>query len=234
MALGLSSGDAPVLLLEFVDWLCPAGACATPPGRDVADRYAALMPGAVRYLVSDFPINADCNPSIRATAPGHEGSCVAAAAVRLAREAGRERAMIGWLGQHRLKLASLEGGAAIAAIKTEVARVLGGSPSEDDYAVAIEAVRREAATGRAIGVSYVPRLYINGIMAGDTSGPWSRTGSKRLCRQSWRAEVRLIVGPRDSKHRCVSAATSGLSSGPGSFCPSTPRTRTPESWPFSS
>jgi hypothetical protein len=175
VALGLSSGDAHVLLVEFVDWLCPAGACSMPPGREVADRYATLMPGAVRYLVSDFPINADCNPSVRATIPGHEGSCVAAAAVRLARVLGRERAMIGWLSQHRSRLASLEGPAAIAAIKAEAARLLDGSPSDDDYAVTIDAVRREAAMGGAVGVSAVPRLYINGIPAGDAGGgPWSR------------------------------------------------------------
>ena len=174
VALGLSSGGAQVLLLEFVDWLCPAVACAMPPGREMAERYATLMPGAVRYLVSDFPMNADCNPAIRATVPGHEGSCVAAAAVRLAREAGRERAMIDWLGQHRSRLGSLEGDAAIAAIKTEAARLLDGSPSDDDYVLMVDAVRREAAMGGAIGVSYVPGLYINGILAGDTSGPWTR------------------------------------------------------------
>ena len=98
VAFGLSDAGADVVMVEFVDWLCPAQSCRMSAARAVADRYAVDRAGAVRYLASDFPINAECNPAVATTIRGHEASCVAAAAVRLTRAGGRDRAMIDWLG----------------------------------------------------------------------------------------------------------------------------------------
>jgi TonB family protein len=170
---GVPANGAAVVMLEFVDWLCPGRPCDSFAGQGVADRYAVSAPGTVRHIVADFPINTDCNPAVSRTVPGHEASCVAAAAVRLARLHDRERDLIQWLMQRRGGFRSLDPPDVVAAIKTETARLLGAAPSETDYADQVALVRREAGLAAALGVTSVPALYINGRAASDGRGPWN-------------------------------------------------------------
>ena len=60
----------PLVLYEYSDYLCPF--CARMHGTEKA--ITATSPG-VRFVRRQFPLDAGCNPRVRATIPGHEGSC---------------------------------------------------------------------------------------------------------------------------------------------------------------
>jgi hypothetical protein len=74
--------------------------------------------------------------------------------------------MAAWLTRHRTELAARAGSDARASIEAEAARLLGTAPSDADYAREIEAVRRDAEMGRAIGITGVPTLCITRTAAG--------------------------------------------------------------------
>ena len=60
----------PVVVYEYSDYLCPF--CARMHGTEKA--ITTSSPG-VRFVRRQFPLDAGCNPRVRATVPGHEGSC---------------------------------------------------------------------------------------------------------------------------------------------------------------
>ena len=64
-------------------------------------------PGAVKYIVKDWPWNSECNFNVTQTLHGHQGSCAAAAAVRMARDRGKGDEMIEWLFTNQQHLVEL-------------------------------------------------------------------------------------------------------------------------------
>ena len=57
--------------------------------KPVLEKFAKSHPGAVKYVVKDWPWNTTCNFNATPTIPGHEAACDAAAAARMARDAGK-------------------------------------------------------------------------------------------------------------------------------------------------
>jgi len=60
----------PMVIYEYSDYLCPF--CARMHGTEKA--IVAASPG-VRFVRRQYPLDAACNPRLRATIPGHESSC---------------------------------------------------------------------------------------------------------------------------------------------------------------
>ncbi len=75
--------DAPVTIIEFSDFECPACAMAF---RDLHD-LAARNPDLVRIVFHHFPLDADCNPNV--TTRMHRAACQAAVASECAAGAGK-------------------------------------------------------------------------------------------------------------------------------------------------
>jgi uncharacterized membrane protein/2-hydroxychromene-2-carboxylate isomerase len=60
----------PAVVYEYSDYLCPH--CARMHGTEKS--VTAAFPG-VRFVRRQFPLDAACNPRVKTTIPGHEGSC---------------------------------------------------------------------------------------------------------------------------------------------------------------
>jgi hypothetical protein len=173
--LGIPAAGAKVVVVKFNDWLCGGCRVMHEAYQPLLDKYEKEMPGAIKYVVKDWPWNSRCNFSAPQTFGGHESSCEAAVAVRLARERGKEHEMVAWLFSEQEKLIALRTttGAAAQQIVARAATLLGLKPGdfEREYPLRLQAVRQDVADGVALHVEVTPTYYVNGIK---TTAPVNR------------------------------------------------------------
>ena len=160
------SSRASVTVVTFMDWQCPACLTLYPTLELVAERYKkSHSDGVVDVVMVDWPWNSDCNVQLRADpkAPRHEASCVAAAAVRIARSRGQADAMIGWILADR---SALSGEGWRSRILAEIQRLLPGIDFDKEYQGVLLAIESEAARGAALHVNMTPSVFVNGRLIG--------------------------------------------------------------------
>ena len=85
------------MILKFNDYECPGCGQTEIMYKPVLEKFAKSHPGAVKYVVKDWPWNSACNFNASRTIPGHEASCDAAVAARMARDRGKFEVMTDWL-----------------------------------------------------------------------------------------------------------------------------------------
>ena len=74
--LAIPNDGAKVLIVKFNDYQCPACGQSYLAYKPVLAKYAASNPGAVKIVMKDYPLNADCNSTMRTTL--HPAACDAA------------------------------------------------------------------------------------------------------------------------------------------------------------
>jgi hypothetical protein len=166
--LGVPAAGAKVVVVKFNDWLCGGCKAMHEVYQPLFDKYEKEMPGAVKYVVKDWPWNSRCNFTVPQTFGGHESSCEAAVAVRLARDRGKEREMVAWLFSEQERLIALRlqpGTPAAAEVKARATALLGLKPGEfeREYPLRLQAIRLDVADGVAQQVEVTPTYYVNGI-----------------------------------------------------------------------
>lgn len=148
--------DSPsaVVLVKFNDYQCP-------PCRQTYDLYKPLKakwekeaPGKVKFVTKDFPLEPECNASIKGGV--HQLACEAAAAVRMARANGKSDAMEDWIFANQPSL-SLDG------LKKAVLDIGGVKDFDKQYPVVLTDVRGDTALGGLLGVGQTPTFYLNGV-----------------------------------------------------------------------
>jgi len=162
VTLPFDPGDARVLIVAFLDWLCRACRSTSQMYAPVLSRYAVSHPGAVKYIVKDWPWDPACNPHTPFM-QNHGASCTAAFAVRLARDRGNADAMIAWLFDHLDELTQMSPNDGMAAIKEAAQRLLGigdFDTASNDVRAAIQA---DIEAGIALHVDQTPTYFINGV-----------------------------------------------------------------------
>jgi uncharacterized membrane protein/protein-disulfide isomerase len=148
------SGGAPLLVVRFSDYLCPACAQAYFSERSVLAKYQSLYPGAVRLVAKNYPLQTECNPNLPRDV--HTASCAAAAAVIMARAHGRAEALADWFYSNQIMLSP--------ATVREAARTVGQVMDFDsEYAHAMEEVKTDVGLGHLLGVTATPTFFINGV-----------------------------------------------------------------------
>jgi uncharacterized membrane protein/protein-disulfide isomerase len=166
--LGVAAGTAKVVIVKFNDWLCPSCKAYVAAYEPVLMQYEKTHPGAVKVVVKDFPWSTECNYTAQQTIPGHESSCYAAAAVRMARDRGKEQAMIDWLfnNQQQLVEANLAGGAGSKpTIKAKAIEMLGVTDFDREYQTKLADIKKDVSDGAALQVDSTPSFFINGVRA---------------------------------------------------------------------
>jgi protein-disulfide isomerase len=149
----VSAEGASVVIVKFTDYQCPACASTYSDYRPILEKYRAQFPGAVSFIVKDFPLDRDCNPGLVQTM--HPAACEAAAAVALAGRSMRAAEMEQWLYTNQATLTP-------ASIR-QAAKTIGQVPDFDaGYPQVVEGVKADAALGRLLGVTGTPTLFING------------------------------------------------------------------------
>ena len=149
---------APVIVVKFNDYQCPACANSERIYAPIFAKYASSHPGAVAQVTLDFPLDPECNDE---TPNGqHDAACEAAVAVRLAAAVGPEARdeMAEWLYGNQ---AGLERDSIVEALE-DIAGV-DAARFAARYAAEIEQVRLDIATGAALPVQATPTYIINGV-----------------------------------------------------------------------
>ncbi len=170
--LGIAPDGAKVVVVKFNDWMCPACKAYHQAYQPVLDRIEQAHPGAVKYVLKDWPWNSSCNFTVPQTFQGHEGSCDAAVAVRLARDRAKADEMIAWLFDNQQRLIDLgrTGGGAPEAIQAHVAEALGIKDFASAAAPKLTDIRRDVADGSALQIHSTPTYFVNGVLAQSQEG----------------------------------------------------------------
>jgi protein-disulfide isomerase len=159
--LAIPNEGAKVLIVKFNDFQCPACGQSYLAYKPVLAKYAASNPGAVKVVLKDYPLNADCNSTMRTTL--HPAACDAAVAVRLARAHNRDEALEDWLYTHQPEMTP--------ATVRQAARDVGQVTDFDaKYASTLALVKGDIALGQTLKVSQTPTFFINGVKV---DGMWA-------------------------------------------------------------
>jgi uncharacterized membrane protein/protein-disulfide isomerase len=152
--LGIPADGAKVLIVKFNDFECSTCRVAESYYAPVLQRFAQSNPGAVRVVFKDWPWNTACNAGVP-TIPGHEASCAAAAAARMARARGQYDAMAAWLFANQ--------DTTPAAVQDQVKQQLGITAFDAEYARVLPDIQRDITDGRALQIHSTPTYFINGV-----------------------------------------------------------------------
>lgn len=147
---------ARVVIVKFQDFMCPTCKVTYEGYKPILDRFEREMPGVVRYVEKDYPLEAECNPGING---GHVYSCEAAAAVRMARKAGKGPQFEAWVWANQASLTT-------PFIIDGLARVAGVTDFVAQYPAQLPDIRRDALEGQALQVNGTPTFFIGGRAIG--------------------------------------------------------------------
>jgi len=151
----IPSGGAKVLIVDFSDFQCPFCRQAFYAYKPIVEKYDAQQPGAVKFVLKDYPLDSECNANVTGGGP-HPSACEAAVAVRLAQARNRMEAMEEWLFNNQPTLTP--------PVVRQAAHDIGQVPDFDaKYAFTLELVKGDIALGHQLGVKSTPTLFINGI-----------------------------------------------------------------------
>lgn len=153
--LGIAPAGSKVIIVKFNDFECPACRQAEELYKPILEKFTKSHPGAVQYVVKDWPWNSSCNFNATQTIPGHEAACDAAVAARVARDQGKYDQMVTWLYANQ--------GATSQVVRAEAAKLLGITDFDKEYAVRIADVKRDIADGGVLGINSTPSYFINGV-----------------------------------------------------------------------
>jgi uncharacterized membrane protein/protein-disulfide isomerase len=163
--LGIPAAGAKVVIVKFNDWFCPTCKFFHYQYEPILNQYAKSRPGAVKYVLKDFPLSPNCNSLMTAVKPDHRSACEAAVAVRIARDRGKADAMIDWLFTNQAHLVELnmQGDGGAEAIKAKVKEMFGIADFDREYALRLPAIRQDVADGIALKIGGTPAYYLNGV-----------------------------------------------------------------------
>jgi hypothetical protein len=169
--LGIESGRASVVLVEFADWLCPPCETVHVSNRSLVEKYQTTLPGAVKYVVRDWPLDTACNSSVKQTPRGHEGSCAAAAYVRVAQAHGRAEEMVDWIFANRPRISTLDATAAIETLRSGAAGILDPIDLGAAYSQELKRLRGETGPDHPVRPEFTPMVYVNGVALSEVVRP---------------------------------------------------------------
>jgi uncharacterized membrane protein/protein-disulfide isomerase len=151
--IAIPAEGAKVLIVKFNDFQCPPCRNSHMAYKPILAKFAADRPNEVRYVLKDYPLDAECNANVGNTI--HPSACEAAVAVRLARAHNREEAMIEWIFANQPALTP--------ELVKQGARDVGQVTDFDaKYASTLESVKSDIALGKQLGVSATPTFFVNG------------------------------------------------------------------------
>ena len=145
---------AKVLIVKFNDYQCPACGQSYLMYKPVLAKYEASNPGAVRVVTRDFPLNPNCNDTMKQML--HPAACDAAVAVRLARLKNRGEALEEWLYTHQEGMTPQT----VREAAREVGQV---TDLEAKYAATLEQVKGDVTLGKQLQIQSTPTFFINGV-----------------------------------------------------------------------
>ena len=165
---GVPAAGAKVVIVKFNDWMCPGCKFWYEKMKPVLAKYQAT-PGAIKYVEKDWPWNTQCNAGIKQSIVGHEASCLAAEAVRLAADRGKREVMAEWLYANQPETPELRK-TMPDRVKAKTAEMLGVKDVAAALTLKEPGVRKDVSDGVAVQIRSTPSYFINGIRAENENG----------------------------------------------------------------
>jgi protein-disulfide isomerase len=153
--MGIDPEGASVVVVKWNDFECPSCRQAEVYYKSVFDKFAATHPGAVKYVVKDWPLDSSCNFHMMSTVPRHEAACAASAAARMAKDRGKYQEMVDWIYANQ--------GVTQAALREAAQTILGVTDFDREYAEKLPDIRKDIADGGVLNITSTPTYFINGV-----------------------------------------------------------------------
>ena len=147
------SEGAKVQIVEFADFQCPHCKQMYFAYKPILDKYLAANPNDVKFVFKNWPINANCNPTINGT--NFAASCDASAGYLMAKQAGNGDKLKDWFFAHQEELTS-------STIRRATADIGKISDFDAQYPKMLLEIKADATAGSALGVNGTPAFFING------------------------------------------------------------------------
>jgi uncharacterized membrane protein/protein-disulfide isomerase len=141
---------AKVLVVKFSDYQCPACKISHYSYAPVLAQY---KPEDVKFVLKQYPLNPDCNPTVRGMV--HPTACTAAAAGVMARNNGKLEPFTDWLFAHQQDMTP-------ASVRRAVSDIAGVNDFDARLSDATQEVKADAAMGGALKVEWTPTFFVNG------------------------------------------------------------------------
>jgi protein-disulfide isomerase len=156
--LGIPADGARVIVVKFNDYQCPGCRSTHEWYEPVLQKFEESHPGAVKYVLKDWPWDAECNFNGGTL---HDAACEAAAAVRMARDRGKDKEleMEDWIYANQT--------ATPDAVRAAAEKFMPGLNFAREYPQKLIGVRQDIADGGALGIRSTPTLFINGVRIED-------------------------------------------------------------------
>lgn len=150
---GVPADGAKIVIVKWNDFQCPSCREGFVWYKPVLAKYAQSHPGAIKYVVKDFPLEGECN----FTTPNmnHYAACESSVALRLAREAGKADEMEKWLFDNQARLTT-------DIVKEGYTTVTGLNNFTERYPAMLAGVRQDVSDGAALQIGQTPTYFING------------------------------------------------------------------------
>ncbi len=158
----VDAAGAAVVIVKFNDYQCPPCGNTFQAYKPLKAKWDREAPGKVKFVTKDFPLEGECNASI--PQGPHPIACEAAAAVRMARKAGKAEALEDWLFANQATL-TLDG------LKRAVRDIGGVADFDAQYPKILADVKTDSSLGGFLGVRSTPTFFVNGIQMPDNRVP---------------------------------------------------------------
>lgn len=161
---GVPADGAKVVIVKWNDFQCPSCREGFVWHKPILDKFQQSHPGAIKYVVKDFPLEGECNFS--APNMNHYAACESSVALRLAREAGKADEMEKWLFDNQSRLTG-------DIVREGYAAVTGRTDFNARYPTMLNDVRQDVSDGVALQIGQTPTYFINGVrVLGNLQPQW--------------------------------------------------------------
>jgi uncharacterized membrane protein/protein-disulfide isomerase len=167
--LGIPADGSKIVVVKFVDWLCPTCKMVHQAYQPIFDKYKTSDPGAIKFVTKDLPWNTGCNGYAQETLRGHEASCDAHVAVRMAADKSKGDAMVDWVFQNQAELIQLGMTGARDQASTKIKdqlralTALTGADFDTQYGRLLPKIKQDGSDAMALQIQGTPTYFLNGV-----------------------------------------------------------------------
>ncbi|MEO6224042.1 MAG: thioredoxin domain-containing protein, partial [Vicinamibacterales bacterium] len=147
---------AKVVVIKFNDFQCPGCRESWAMFTPILDEFEKTHPGAVKYVLKDYPLEAECN--FAAPSMNHYTSCESSASVRMARAVGKGTEMEAWLFNNQTRLVS-----GVDVVKEGLKAVTGLTNFDEQFPKMLDGIRQDVSDGVALRIGGTPTFFVNGV-----------------------------------------------------------------------
>jgi len=153
---GVAADGAKVVVVKFNDFQCPGCREGWVMYNPILEELAKTHPGAVKYVVKDYPLEPECN--FAAPSMNHFASCESSAALRMARAVDKAAEMEAWLFNNQTRLS---GG--VDVVKEGLKAVTGLTNFDQQFPQMIDGIKQDVSDGVALRIRGTPTYFVNGV-----------------------------------------------------------------------